>query len=89
MDYLAFNPQAAEIRQATRQAAEREIRVEGTTDAAFGDSPSTTDPSYLDEFFKEMRRRVEAGEHLEIRWLSESFRYGAYDAPDNDFTGEW
>jgi hypothetical protein len=56
-------------------------KVEGETDAAFGASPKSKDVAYLDGYFGELRRRFEQGEHLEIRWLSESYRLGAFDAP--------
>lgn len=56
--------------------------LDGTTDAAFGTSPQSTDPAYLDGFFAGLRERVEAGERLEIRWLSSAFLAGGYDSPD-------
>lgn len=82
MDYLELNQPGELIEKGLQQAIEQANRRDGGTDAAFSDSPDKKDPAYLDGYFAEMRRRVEAGEHLEIRWLSESFRTGAYDAPD-------
>jgi hypothetical protein len=73
-----------EQRLRQEQIAEN-IKLEGSTDAALGCNPNplyTRDSAYLDGFFAELRRRVEDGEHLEIRWLSTAFLSGAYDAPD-------
>lgn len=89
MDYLEHDQPGELIGKGLQQQLEQAHRRDGETDAAFNDSPDRKDPAYLDGYFAEMRRRVEAGEHLEIRWLSESFRYGAYDAPDDFNGGEW
>lgn len=56
--------------------------LDGTTDAAFGTAPQSLDPAYLDGFFAGLRERVEAGEQLQIRWLSSAFLSGGYDSPD-------
>lgn len=88
MDYAAFNQPAAEVREAEQQKAALEMKLDGTTDAYDSGHPKSKDPGYLDGFFAVLRRRVEEGEHLEIRWLSETYLTGGYDAPDW-FTGEW
>jgi len=82
MDYLEIDQPGELIEKGLQQALEQAHTQDGTMDAYYSDSPEKKDPAYLDGYFAEMRRRIEAGERLEIRWLSESFRSGGFDAPD-------
>jgi hypothetical protein len=79
---LEHDYQLQEHHEREQETAQQSLRLDGSTDAAFGDSPKSKDPVYVDAYLAEIKRRILDGDNLTIRWLSPTYLSGAFDAPE-------
>lgn len=73
-----------DLQQQQQDTAVQSIYLDGVTDAAMSEPPSSIDPVYLDGYLSRLRELIiehnERQEQMHIRWLCPAYLRGAYDA---------
>lgn len=63
-----------ESRCHAQQAIAQDLHLDGITDAAMSRAPQNSESPYLDGYFDEVKRRIVAGEGVELHWKVQTHR---------------
>lgn len=80
-------------RMQRQEQIDHNLFLDGETDAAMGESPQSSDRTYLDGYLTRLRSLIlemlESGRRLQIRWADPpAFAFGYMDGPGDCIDGE-
>jgi len=55
-----------------QEAIAQDLHLDGITDAALNHAPQNTESPYLDGYFDEVKRRIIAGDCVELHWKAQT-----------------